>query len=209
MSNVPPPPGGGFPPPPSGPPPGGGFPPPGGQPPGGGPPPPGGPPPGGGYPPPAGGGFQGGYGGGPPGPLAEWQDRLLSGVIDFLAPWIVGYALQLIGGGLNPLAFNDVGFLYYLGSLIQLLTVAWALYNGYLAGSTGQSIGMKQSGLRCVSEVDGSLIGGNQGIVRNLLFVPEFCCCGILLLVDNLWPLWDEKKQTLRDKIGKSVVIKV
>ncbi len=208
MSNVPPPPGGGYPP-PSGPPPGGGFPPPpGGQPPGGGfPPPPGG----GAYPPPGGGGYQpGGFGGGgAPGPLAEWQDRLLSGVIDFLAPWIIGYLLQLVGGGLNPLAFNDVGFLYYLGSLIQLGTIAWALYNGYLAGSTGQSIGMKQTGLRCVGEADGQLIGGNQGLVRNLLFIPGFCCCGLLILIDSLWPLWDDKKQTLRDKIAKSVVIKV
>lgn len=214
MSNVPPPPGGGFPPPPSGPPPGGGFPPPPGGPPGGGfPPPPGGgftPPGGGGYQPPGGGGgYQpGGFGGGAPGQLAEWQDRLMSGVIDFFAPYLLGYLLQIIGGGLNPFA-PDFGVLYIIGSLLQLGTVAWALYNGYLAGSTGQSIGMKQSGLRLVSEVDGQLIGGNQGLVRNLLFIPAFCCCNILLLVDNLFPLWDPKKQTLRDKIGKSVVIKV
>ena len=34
------------------------------------------------------------------------------------------------------------------------------------------------------------------------------CCGGLLVLIDALFPLWDPKKQTLRDKIAKSVVIK-
>jgi len=153
MSDAPP--GGGFPPPPSGPPPGGGggFPPP--PPLGGGgfPPPP--PPGGGGFPPPPppGGGF-GAPGGGAPagaGPLAEWQDRLLSGVIDFFGPWFVGYLLTMLGGGFAVGVPTDAGGAYYVGSLLQVAAVAWALYNGYLAGQTGQSIGMKQSGLRLVA----------------------------------------------------------
>jgi uncharacterized RDD family membrane protein YckC len=67
---------------------------------------------------------------------------------------------------------------------------------------------MKQTGLRLVGEQTGQNIGGSQGLLRNLLFVVTGCCCGIVGLVDNLFPLWDAKKQTLRDKIGKSVVIK-
>ncbi|HYI62638.1 MAG TPA: RDD family protein [Acidimicrobiales bacterium] len=161
------------------------------------------PPPGGGFPPPAGGPPPG-----VPGPLAEWQDRLLSGVIDFFGPWLLGWLISTVGGGINPFSRTDLGGLYWLGSLIQLAAVGWALYNGYLAGQTGQSIGMKQSGLRLVGEQTGQPIGGNQGLVRNLLFVVSGCCCGIVGLVDNLFPLWDAKKQTLRDKIAKSVVVK-
>lgn len=198
MTNVPP--GGGFPPPPSGPPPGGGYPPPGGG---------GFPPPGGGYPPPGGGyGAPGGGAPGYPGPLAEWQDRLMSGLIDFVAPWALGYLLQAIGGGVNPLSRTDLNPLYWVGSLVQIATIGWVLFNGYQAGQTGQSFGMKQSGLRLVGEQTGQPIGGNQGLVRNLLFIPGFCCCGLLVLVDSLFPLWDAKKQTLRDKIAKSVVVK-
>ncbi|QYG93028.1 RDD family protein [Iamia sp. SCSIO 61187] len=201
MTNVPP--GGGFPPPPSGPPPGGFPPPPSG---GGGFPPPGG---GGGFPPP-GGGF-GAPGGGPPGlpgPLAEWQDRLLSGVIDFFGLWFVGWLLATIGNGFSFGYANDAGALWLLGTLLQVVAVGWALFNGYQAGQTGQSIGMKQSGLRLVGEQTGQPIGGQQGLVRNLLFVVTGCCCAPVGLVDNLFPLWDSKKQTLRDKIGKSVVVK-
>jgi uncharacterized RDD family membrane protein YckC len=190
MTNVPP--GGGFPPPPPGPPPGGGgFP----------------PPPGGGFPPPGGGGFQGGPG--PTGQLAEWQDRLLSGVIDFFGPWIVGYLLSTVGNGFSFGYASDAGALWLLGSLLQVGAVGWALFNGYQAGQTGQSIGMKQTGLRLVGEQTGQPIGGQQGLVRNLLFIVTGCCCGLVGLVDNLFPLWDEKKQTLRDKIAKSVVVKV
>ncbi|HEX7136123.1 MAG TPA: hypothetical protein VF228_26315, partial [Iamia sp.] len=108
MTNVPP--GGGFSPPPSGPPPGG-FP----------------PPPGGGYPPPGGFGAPGGGPPGLPGPLAEWQDRLMSGVIDFVAPWVLGYLLQAVGGGINPLSRNDINPLYWVGSLVQLATIGWVL----------------------------------------------------------------------------------
>ncbi len=141
------------------------------------------------------------------GRLAEWPDRAVSGLIDFAGPFIVGWLLQVIGGGINPFA-GDFGGLYLIGGLIQLAAVGWGLYNGYLAGSTGQSVGMKQSGLRLVGADSGGLLGGSQGLVRNLLLVPGMLCCAPLLLVDNLWPLWDPKKQTLRDKIGKSVVIK-
>jgi len=132
----------------------------------------------------------------------------VSGLIDFVGPWLLGYILQIIGGGLNPFALGDIGPIYFLGSFIQLATIGWVLFNGYKAGETGQSFGMKQSGLRLVGEQTGQNIGGSQGLVRNLLFIPGFLCCGILLLVDSLFPLWDPKKQTLRDKIGKSVVIK-
>src|SRR5690349_15352542 len=157
----PPPPGGGAPPPP----PGGSFPPPPPPP----PPPPGGMPPGGmppgGVPPAGGGPVMSPYG-----PLAEFQDRILSGVIDFLAPWIIGYVLASIGGAFTPFG-GDRGGLWFAGYGVQLLAVAWSLYNGYLAGQTGQSIGMKQSGLRCVGENTGQPIGGGQGVVRNLLWV--------------------------------------
>lgn len=191
MSNLPPPPSGG------------GFPPPGGPPPGG--PPPGGefPPPGGGFPPP---------GGGPPGapgPLAEWQDRLISGLIDWVGPILVANVLSFVVG-LAIAASNTNTFFNPTGIVLNLVAVAWILYNGYLAGESGQSIGMKQSGLRLVGEQSGQNIGGGQGVVRNLLFLANAICCLFLpvVIVDALFPLWDPKKQTLRDKITKSVVVK-
>ncbi|CAN5630831.1 hypothetical protein BH24ACT4_BH24ACT4_19460 [soil metagenome] len=136
--------------------------------------------------------------------MAEFQDRLVSGLIDYIGPFILANIISL------PLGYSpgNFGSGLLIGWAIFLLPFGWALYMGYMAGETGQSLGMKQSGLRLVGEQTGQPIGGNQGVVRNLLLLPGFFCCGILVIVDALFPLWDAKKQTLRDKIGKSVVIK-
>ena len=144
----------------------------------------------------------------PHGQLAEWQDRIVSGLIDFVGPFLVVYIINFVlGFGIGSSNFSISGFI--IGSVIWLVPLAWALYQGHLAGTTGQSMGMKQSGLRLVGEQTGQNIGSQQGIVRNLLFLPGYLCCGLIVLIDSLFPLWDPKKQTLRDKIAKSVVVKL
>jgi uncharacterized RDD family membrane protein YckC len=211
--NAPPPPGwgnspsGGYPPPGDVPP--GGYPPPGGlqppppyQPPG-----PSGPPGGygqpgpaggygqpGAYPPPAG-GYQppGSYPSpaGTAGALAEWPQRALGGLIDFVAPWLVV--------GVISQASDVLGFFAWIASLV------WFFYNAYLNGTTGQSIGKQTVGLKVVSAETGQTIGGGMGVVRAILHIVDSIPC----YVGYLWPLWDGKKQTFADKIVKTVVIVV
>lgn len=202
-------------PPPGGtpPPPGGGYPPPGGggyQTPGDGFGQPGGyQPPGGGYQPPGGGFGQpsgygpGGYGGGygtTPGPLAEWPQRALGGLIDYVGPAVVIYIIF----------FATRNFAIFF--LLWLLTLGWSVYNAYLNGTTGQSIGKKVVGLKVVGEQTGQVIGAGMGIVRWLIGVAIgiIPCLGLIFQIVNLlFPLWDAKKQTLHDKAVKSVVITV
>ena len=138
----------------------------------------------------------------------------MSGLIDYVAPWVIFGII----GFFVAVASSDtsIGFTFNIPYfLISLLPVGWALYQGYLAGQTGQSMGMKQSGLRCVSETTGQPVGGSQGLVRNILFAVAWlanCLCffgWLIILIDSLFPLWDPKKQTLRDKLGKTVVIKL
>lgn len=188
-----PPPGGYSPPGASTPPPSGGF-----TPPGGGVPAPGpgsfSPPPGGGYQP-VGGGF-----GAPTGQLAEWPQRALGGLIDYVGPWVVAAVLFA--------ATRSLGL--YL--LLWLLIIGWGAYNGWLNGSTGQSIGKKVVGLRVVGEQTGQVIGGGAGVARWAIsaamgIIP--CVGWILSPVNLLFPLWDAKKQTLHDKVVKSLVVVV
>ncbi|MCC6433878.1 MAG: RDD family protein [Acidimicrobiales bacterium] len=212
----------GYTPPPGFPPPGGDAPPPGDGPPGGGFTPPGAPggmtppgatPPGGGYTPPGGGfsappsayGAPGGYSapggfGGTPGPLAEWQQRALGGLIDYVGPSVLLFVIFLVTRSIA---------LYFL---LWLASLAWGGYNAYLNGATGQSIGKKVVGLKVLGEQTGQVIGAGMGIVRWLIpavigFIP--CIGFIFFIVDLLFPLWDAKKQTLHDKAVKSVVIVV
>ncbi len=209
-SNEPPqPPGQGVPPGYSPPP---GSTPPGSTPPGYSPPPDGGfsPPGSGGFTPPGSGGFSappaggfqpiGGGFGAAPGPLAEWPQRALGGLIDYVGPWLV--AVVILGLTRN--------FGIYL--LFWLVSVGWGAYNGYLNGSTGQSIGKKVIGLKVVGEQTGQVIGGGQGVLRwgisaAMGLIP--CLGWIVVLVNLLFPLWDAKKQTLHDKAVKSLVIVV
>lgn len=165
---------------------------------GGTPPPPPPPPPPGGYappPPPPGAGYTApGHGGAPFGgaTLAEWPLRAQSALIDWFAPTLVA------------------NFVYYtissaLGLLLMLAAWGWSLYNAYLNGSTGQSFGKQQAGTRVLSEATGQPIGGGLGIVRGLAHIVDAIIC----YIGFLFPLWDSKKQTLADKIMKTVVVKV
>ena len=197
-SNEPPqgPPGGAVP--PGYTPPPGGYSPPGG---GGGFTPPGGgggySPPGGGYTP-AGGGFNTGGMGGAPGPLAEWPQRALGGLIDYVGPSVLTVFFLVVVRSLALYLF------------LWLLSLGWGAYNAFLNGTTGQSIGKKVVGLKVVGEQTGQVIGAGMGIVRWLIpGVLGPMTCGLFFLVDLLFPLWDPKKQTLHDKAVKSLVITV
>ena len=178
----PPPPGGNLPPPP--PPGGGGYPPPGG---GGGYPPPGGG--GGGYPPPGGNPYGGG---GATHNYAEPVPRILAGLVDYVALSILGSIIQ-----------NTISVA--LGLLVSLAAMAFGFYNAYLNGETGQSIGKKMQNIRVVSIETGSTIGGGMGILRYLAHIVDGCTCGF----GYIFGLFiDKDKQTLADKIIKTVVVK-
>lgn len=123
------------------------------------------------------------------GQLADWPTRALSGTIDFVALGVLGNVVSRISWG--------------LGSLISLAGFVFALYNAYLNGSTGQSIGKRVAGTKVVAEADGQLIGGGMGIVRYFAHILDviICCIGYL------FPLWDAKRQTIADKVMKTLVI--
>jgi uncharacterized RDD family membrane protein YckC len=123
------------------------------------------------------------------GQLAEWPQRALGGLIDFVAPWIIA--------GI----FIRINLL--LGLLVDLAAIVWTFYNAYLNGSTGKSYGKQVVGLKVVREADGQLIGGGLGIVRYLAHIVDSIIC----YIGFLFPLWDAKKQTLADKIMSTVVL--
>lgn len=194
MSNMPP----GQPPPPPG-----GYPPPGGMPPPGG----GGygPPPGGGYGPPPGQqpppgyGAPQGYGAGPA-QLATWGERVVAYLIEYaisIAVWVVGFILAAVFG-----AIADA-----LGLIVILITyvaaVGFSIYNMYLNGATGQSVGKRLTGLKVVGEQTGQPIGGGMGVVRGFAHIVD----GLVCYIGFLLPLFDDKKQTIADKLVSTLVI--
>lgn len=139
------------------------------------------------------------------GTLAQWPQRALGGLIDFIALSIPGWILTSIGGArvdpvtgqvTGPNFFYWLGFLYFLGV---------AIYNRwYLGGTTGQSLGRRVAGVKVVKESTGEVLGMGMAFVRDLAHVLDG-----FFYIGYLWPLWDEKRQTFADKVLSTVVVEV
>jgi hypothetical protein len=226
MTDQPPPPPGKYPPPPPPPPPSGGYPPP---PQRGGYPPP--PPAGGGYQPPpqAGAGFPPAPAG--PGPAlpqdayTPWFTRVLAYLIDYI-PYaiILGIGWGLLLGTRETACVTDTSE-YDLGefcatgastigqlsiALAGIVAFAYLVWNlGYRQGTTGSSIGKGIMKFKIVSEKTGQPIGFGMSVVRELLYLVAAGICGIIWLVAVLFPLWDQKRQTLVDKIISTIALPI
>jgi uncharacterized RDD family membrane protein YckC len=133
------------------------------------------------------------YGAATPGmpELASWGLRAQSALVDWFGPSLVA-------------ALITVTISNQLGRLLQLVALAWALYQAYQGGKTGQSMGKKWAGTRLLREQDGQVFGGGMGVARYFVHILDAIPC----YVGFLWPLWDSKKQTFADKILKTVVVK-
>lgn len=136
-------------------------------------------------------------------PLAEFGPRAIGFLIDYVAPlvivvagWIVFFILAAISN-----ITGIIGILVLIAAWLAAIAM-WISYS-YQAGKTGQSPGMRMQGIRCISEETGQPIGGGQGIVRYFAHFVDSIICDI----GWLFPLWDPKKQTIADKIMKTIVV--
>ena len=121
---------------------------------------------------------------------ANWGQRALAYLVDVAPVVIVIFVLARIS-----VALLVIGWLVGLG---------WSIYNRwYLGGTTGQSIGKKALNIRLVSEESGQPIGMLMAFVRDICHIVDSIIC----YIGYLFPLWDAKRQTLADKIMKTVVI--
>jgi hypothetical protein len=103
------------------------------------------------------------------------------------------------------------GGLVALGVVLSLLAFGWQVWNqGWRPGSQGWSWGQQVVGIKLVREATlqppGGWIGIGRALVRGVL---GGITGNIYTVLTYLWPLWDEKNQTLDDKIWSTLVVKV
>jgi uncharacterized RDD family membrane protein YckC len=160
---------------------------------------------------------------------ALWADRVIAALIDgliALAAIIVVYFLFgafFAGvGGIGSLAHrseaarNVLGGLSCLGCLASLIMpaivyFAVGLYNKVaLVAKRGYSIGQGVAKIKVVMP-NGSLVPTQTLVIRLLVQVglAFFIPFGFGAFLDLLWPLWDERRQTLHDKAVGTYVIKM
>ncbi|GAA4600743.1 putative RDD family membrane protein YckC [Actinoplanes octamycinicus] len=143
-----------------------------------------------------------GYGAGVPVSYANWIQRVGSYIIDGLVTVPFSILAVTIGRGTDEYGFPTVNAAYYI---FLLLGIAVSGYNRwYLAGTTGQSWGKKALGQKLVDQNTGQTIGAGKAFLRDLAHIVDAIIC----YIGFLWPLWDEKRQTLSDKICSTVVIR-
>ncbi|HEY2574959.1 MAG TPA: RDD family protein [Streptosporangiaceae bacterium] len=169
---------------------------------------------------------------GPEPDLAEWWRRLLGRLIDALVVAVVltPAAIPLLSGPLHRLAqvsskypnINSPGAQSALASadgklfgafwvIVVITAVIWFLYDSLQHAKWGQTLGKRAMSTRVVSAYDRSPITGAAAAKRAAVYalIPVIPLIGSLFaLLNELWLLWDRRRQCLHDKAAHTIVIK-
>jgi uncharacterized RDD family membrane protein YckC len=135
--------------------------------------------------------------------LAEFGPRAVGFIIDYVAPLVilvVGWIVFFILAAISTIT-GIIGILVLIAAWLAAIAM-WISYS-FQVGKTGQSPGMRMQGIRCISEETGQPIGGGMGIVRYIAHFVDTLIC----YIGWLFPLWDAKKQTIADKLLKTIVV--
>ena len=149
----------------------------------------------------------------------SWFTRVLAWLVDSIPIFVlegIGYALLL--GTRETVCITD-GPEYRLGEFCEtgastigqlaigvtsILVLAYVIWNyGYRQGTTGSSIGKSLLKFKVVSENTGQPIGFGMSIVRQLAHIIDAAIC----YIGFLFPLWDAKRQTIADKLIRTVCL--
>ncbi|HEX9034178.1 MAG TPA: RDD family protein [Streptosporangiaceae bacterium] len=137
-------------------------------------------------------------GGVPASQYSAWAIRVGAYLID-VAPVIGAWIVFLIIASI--LRSTAVDILLYL--VLAVGSLAYSVYNRWILGGQGQTIGKKQLGIMLVSEQTGQPIGTLNAFLRDICHIVD----GLICYIGYLFPLWDAKRQTIADKIMGTVVI--
>lgn len=151
----------------------------------------------------------------PPGATyAQWADRVVGYLIDMLLVGAGMLVLYLVLGGLFAmmagLGSNLAGGMCCMMILLfPVSSLLVGLFNGvYLVAQRGSSIGQGVMNLKVV-DINGNLLSTGTAFIRLIARVALGFLPMVGPLLDLLWPLWDDKRQTLHDKAVGSYVLKL
>lgn len=137
--------------------------------------------------------------------------RILAHIIDgFIVGLgsIPGVILMFVGVGVatstagpsgrlsDEAAAGAMGAFFLAYAVIFIGVIALWLYNCYLLGRDGATIGKRMMKVK-VLDAQGQPLGFGKAFLREIVKQALGGFCFILLL----WPLWDEQKQGLQDKM--------
>jgi len=126
--------------------------------------------------------------------------RLIDGLVAFAItiPAIVLFFLGLAIGGAVGAIVAFLGGLLYLADFAAIFYVMiWA------QGVTGQTPGKRMQGIKLIDSSTGGPVGGSGGVIRWLVEAVTIMIC----YLGYIWALFDDRNQTLYDKILDNEVV--
>jgi uncharacterized RDD family membrane protein YckC len=149
-------------------------------------------------------------------PYADWGTRAVAYVIDSVVV-ICGWALLLgavVAGTKLRTAPTQYGSTGTSGAgvaiiVVSLLGLVGFTFGYYLlhGGESGQTPGKRAVGIQVRDAQTGGPISYARAFGRFLAELLAGLILPILVFVDLLWPLWDDRQQALHDKAVNTVVI--
>jgi hypothetical protein len=153
-------------------------------------------------------------------PLASWWQRVGALVLDGL---VIGVPVVIVNLVLaahfgHPHTVITNGSTRTMKTLTgatrtvvdTLSVIVFGLYFAILNGTgTGQTVGNRAPGIAVRDVATGATIGFWRGVLRWFVRMILYVAFVIPGLVNDLFPLWDSRRQTLADKAARSVMIRV
>jgi uncharacterized RDD family membrane protein YckC len=153
--------------------------------------------------------------------LARWWQRVGSFVLDYL---IVGVPLIIVNAVVNT-AFGTLHTVKLINGtygtqrsvqgpahlVIVIACVAiFGLYFSVLNGThNGQTIGNRAPGIGVRDATTGDVIGFKRGLLRWFVRFVLYLALVLPGILNDLFPLWDSRSQSIADKVVGSVVIRL
>lgn len=149
----------------------------------------------------------------PPVVYAGFWERFAAVIIDGIILWIIGYFIGMIMGAPSSEEIISMsqseGFsstmrtTYFSGSNMTSFIVQW-LYSALMVSGPWQAtLGKRALGIK-VTGMNGERISFLNATGRYFATILS----AIILLIGYFMMLWDDKKQTLHDKLAGTLVVK-
>lgn len=132
---------------------------------------------------------------------ASWGTRVAATLVDAGVIFLIVVALVAI----PALIYGDPGGWGEVGGVFVLVVAP--LYFALLQAE-GQTVGQRSFGIDVRRRGSLDRLGYGRAFSRALVTF-FFILTGIVWIFDVLWPLWDEHKQALHDKVVGSAVVEV
>lgn len=138
-------------------------------------------------------------------PFASWGSRALALILDSLLVAVIPFIVVV---ALIAADREDVANLAASGISIVVGAIYYAMTMSRGGPRNGQTLGKQALNIRVVRE-NGELVTPGYAVLREILVKSILMgICPIVLILDWLSPLWDDRNQAWHDKIVGSFVVR-